>query len=339
MLTFEIIIRVEAGFGWRLHMSDWSHDGLWGKAVLYAARATEEERSGPLYPLWSMLALEFVARSCLAKVHPALLADTRNDQNLLHACGYPSAEGIRRSIPAGKVFERCRVIVNGFTDADLRTSVLFIERRNAELHSGSAGFADFGTEKWLTDYFRICRLLLTGQGKTLQDFLGVEEARSAEKMIAAGEEKVVGIVNKAIADAKQRFAAGQSTQAVVTATETSHAKGMPVICPACGRTALVRGERVSVKKIEVDEDNGTLYRRTVILPTSFECLSCQLSLKGHAALHLAGIGGNREVNEEIDPAEFFGIEPSDEDLQHYAEKYMADLAADAAAEYYGEEDE
>ena len=36
---------------------------------------------------------------------------------------------------------------------------------------------------------------------------------------------------------------------------------------------------------------------------------------------------------------FFGIEPSDEDLQHYAEKYMADLAADAAAENYGEDDE
>jgi transcription elongation factor Elf1 len=320
-------------------MSDWSHEGLWAKAVLYAAKATDERRNGPLYPLWSMIALEFVARSCLAKVHPSLLADTMGDHNVLHACGYPSAKA--RSIPAGKVFDRCRVIVNGFTEAERQTSMLFIDRRNTELHSGSAGFADFGTEKWLTDYFRICRLLLTGQGKTLQDLLGVEEARSAEKMIAAGEEKIAGIVKKAIAEAKERFATGRGAQqVVVTATEKSHAKSVSVICPACGRTAQVRGERVSVKKIEVDELFGTLQRRTVILPTSFECLTCELSLKGHAALHIAGIGGNREVIEEVDPAEFFGIEqPSDEDMQRYAEKYMADLAADAAAEYYREDDE
>ncbi len=58
-------------------MSYWSHDGLWAKAVIYAQRATDEDRDGPLFPLWATLALEFVARACLAKVHPALLADPR----------------------------------------------------------------------------------------------------------------------------------------------------------------------------------------------------------------------------------------------------------------------
>jgi len=40
--------------------------------------------------------------------------------------------------------------------------------------------------------------------------------------------------------------------------------------------------------------------------------------------------GSYEVVEEIDPVEYFGIEqPSEEDMQAYAEEWMRDLADEA----------
>jgi len=62
--------------------------------------------------------------------------------------------------------------VKDFTEDDFRIAIGLIERRNAELHSGTSGFEGFGTEKWLSDYFRICRLLLVAQEKKLEDLLG-----------------------------------------------------------------------------------------------------------------------------------------------------------------------
>jgi hypothetical protein len=322
-------------------MSDWSHAGLWGKAVLYAGRATEEERNSPLYPLWSTLALEFIARSCLAKIHPTLLADAVADENVLHACGY-SVMSVPRSISANKVFRRCKHVVKDFTDDDLTAAMKLIERRNAELHTGTDAFAGYGSELWVSDYFRICRLLLVAQDKNLADLLGAEEAAVAEKIIAAAEEKVLGAVKKTIAEAKNRFEAlDQTTQeglqkAVEIQMKVS--KGKPVDCPACGCKAIVRGEKVSVKKPQVDDETGTLYRRALILPTSLDCLCCKLSLRGHGTLHAAGMGGSYEILEEIDPANYFGIEqPSEEDMQAYAERWMRDMAAEAQDEYREDE--
>jgi hypothetical protein len=321
--------------------SDWSHAGLWAKALLYANRATEEDRSSPLYPLWSTLVLEFIARSCLARVHPALLADATTDENVLHACGYPVG-GIPRSIPASKVFRRCRTVVNGFTEEDLSLAIHLIERRNTELHSGTSGFAGYGTEIWLSAYFRICRLLLAAQEKSLADLLGAEEAAAAAKMIAASEEKVLGDVKKSIAEAKKLFEAlgiaAQENLKKTNALQMHASKGKHVVCPACGCDAIVRGEKVSVKKTQVNDETGTLYRRTLILPTSLECLCCHLSLRGHGALHAADMGGNHEIVEEVDPAEYFGIEqPSEEDMQAYAEQWMRDLAYEADAEHSDDE--
>jgi hypothetical protein len=317
-------------------MSDWSHPGLWAKALLYARRATEEERSSPLYPLWSALALEFIARSCLAKIHPVLLADATADENVFHACGYP-VSSVPRSIPANKVLRRCRFVVKEFTEDDFKAAMNLIERRNAELHSGTSGFAGYGTEMWLSDFFRICRLLLVAQEKKLADLLGTEEGAAAEKMIAAAEEKVVGVVKKAIAEARKRFelldGGAREEQQKAAVLQLKVSKGKAVDCPACGCKAMVRGEKVSVNKPQVDDETGPLFRRALILPTSLDCLCCKLSLRGHGALHAAGLGGSYEVVEEIDPAEYFGIEqPSEEDMEAYAEQWMRDLADESRDE-------
>lgn len=317
-------------------MSDWSHDGLWAKAVIYAQRATDEDRDGPLFPLWATLALKFVARSCLAKVHPALLADPREGENLLHAFGF-NAVGTRRSVPALTVFRRCRQIVGEFTEDDFKKCMALIERRNAELHSGTAAFEGLKTGLWLSDYFRISEILLKAQGKSLVDLLGAEEAAGAGKMIVASQEKVIGDVKKAIAEARKNF---EELEQIIKEEKRKAAaiqsKTLPsldaemVDCPACGSKAVLRGERVAVKEPRLDDNDGTISRQMVILPTSLNCPACSLGLKGHASLHAAGLGGNYTVMENVDPAEYFGIEqPTEADFEAYVDQWLKDQAADA----------
>jgi len=53
----------------------WEYDKLWQKAKVYIQKAFEEDREGEMFPFWATIALEFVARTTLAKVHPVLLAD------------------------------------------------------------------------------------------------------------------------------------------------------------------------------------------------------------------------------------------------------------------------
>src|SRR5438270_3125806 len=121
-------------------MNIWSYETLWQKAKLYARLAlAEEDRDSAKFALLSTLALEFVARSTLARVHPALLADPREPENLLYAFGYRTDKS-PKSIPAKALFARCEVVVPEFTAAERTFAMTLMERRNEELHSGSAAF-------------------------------------------------------------------------------------------------------------------------------------------------------------------------------------------------------
>src|SRR5438045_349553 len=94
-----------------------SRDALWQKAKLYARRAMETERDDPRFGLWATLALEFLARSSVAYLHPVLVADPREPQYLLYAFGIRT-DRAPRSIPAKAVFARCEAIIPTFTEAE-----------------------------------------------------------------------------------------------------------------------------------------------------------------------------------------------------------------------------
>ena len=185
-------------------MTSWSYDSLWQKTKLYVQRALEAEREGPLFPFWAILALELLGRATLAKVHPALLADPQQGENILHAFGYGAAKN-PKSVSAKTVFLRCKEIVPNFTEQDVKICMGMIERRNEELHAGAPAFEDLPTQLWLADYFRLCQLLLSSQDLTLVDLFGQEETSAAEEMIQAAEEQVLKKANQAIAEAKKLF--------------------------------------------------------------------------------------------------------------------------------------
>ncbi len=83
----------------------WNYDDLFLKARLYMARAFKEDRDSSLFSFWASLGLELLARSTLSKVHPSLLADPTQGDNILYACGFPG-KNPPKSIPAKSVFSR-----------------------------------------------------------------------------------------------------------------------------------------------------------------------------------------------------------------------------------------
>lgn len=229
----------------------WDFDVLWEKTKLYVARAAREEQEGALFPFWSILALELLARSVLASIHPALLADPREGPHLLYAFGYGQPERAR-SVQASTVFKRCGVVIDDFTEGDVNGAIGLIDLRNEELHTGGTPFAGLKTGVWLADYYRLCQILLRALGKDLQDLFSDEEAAAAETMIAAAAEALEHEVRQLIADTKAAFeqllpeekAEQLARSAAVTAELTSRAVlpaelGFVIDCPACGGKAWV----------------------------------------------------------------------------------------------------
>ena len=60
----------------------WLEDALLRKARVYVERASSVEAGTGLEALWSLVALEFLARAALARIHPALLADPQDGVHL-----------------------------------------------------------------------------------------------------------------------------------------------------------------------------------------------------------------------------------------------------------------
>jgi hypothetical protein len=64
-------------------MHEWSSDALWNKAKLYIGPAFTGDRDSETFPFFAAIGLEFLARAALARVHPSLLADPQDGNNIL----------------------------------------------------------------------------------------------------------------------------------------------------------------------------------------------------------------------------------------------------------------
>jgi hypothetical protein len=275
-------------------------------------RAFDEDRDSPMFPFWGTLGLELLARATLAHVHPALLADPRDGNNILHAFGYGTVAS-PKSIPAKTVFIRCEHLIPEFSAAERDRALQLIELRNSELHSGTPAFEAQTTSAWLPEFFRLCKMLLTFQGLDLKDLFGEEEAAAAHAMIDAAENKVVGAVKQRIGDARKAFkklTKGQQSDATSRAERRVHTRAFSwtfpyfVGCPACGASGLMQGKAITTSAPRMD-DEGILVD-TAVLPSSFDCLACGLTLGGYAELHAADLGGQYSVSRYFDPMEYFG---------------------------------
>jgi predicted RNA-binding Zn-ribbon protein involved in translation (DUF1610 family) len=292
----------------------WSHDALLQKARVYAGRAAAADAESSLFPLWSLLALEFLARSAVARVHPALLADPQKGENLLYGFGYGNPEP-PRSVPFKTVLLRCRVVIPRFTEDEVKQGSFLMELRNQELHSGDPALEELATSTWLPTYYGLVEILLESQDLGLDALFPADQVKTAKEIIKAAAEDVESEVKQRIADARKAFEGledeakeerrGRAVAAAIISMDTKLAAD----CPACGSRGLIDGEVAGwgdprVGEVEIERDAS-------VLPTAFACPVCGLQLKGHAEMLHAGLGDQYTVTESEHPVDFYGIDVSE----------------------------
>lgn len=282
------------------HYAPWTFDQLWNKATVYAARAHDQDREGDVFPFWSMLTLELLARTVLAHEHPSLLANSSDD--VMTACGFgvPKAP---RSIPANIVFQRCAVVVADFTTEDAGRCTTWMNLRNEELHTGKPAFAGWSPSEWLADYYRTLRSLTVHVGRSLEDLLGIEDGINAENVVAAADAEDIKAVARRIEqrrtyffdglddderDEHRREAARRAQSRVLLAPGLQGERGKVVDCPVCQSNAALLGEPVRATSERIESDR--IVSEVTVQPGTFECTSCRLKLtlgEMYAASHAA----------------------------------------------------
>jgi hypothetical protein len=138
----------------------WDSDQYWKKAVRYAEMASEPERGSWERPFWLSLALEFLARASLTKIHPALNADPEGEgNNLLYAFGY-ELKGQPKSLPIRAVFLRLqKILPETFTKPRREFCDYFSNLRNQELHTSELPFESLREANWLARCYDVCLVL------------------------------------------------------------------------------------------------------------------------------------------------------------------------------------
>ena len=288
----------------------WNPEALYDKAARYMQQAQGLDSDGWDYALWSSLALELLARAALANVHPALLAEPdRAGSNLVSALGFePIVKRFSpRSIAVSEVFTRLVAMIPEFSTEHEGFGTLHTGRRNAELHSGEMGFDGVKGASWQPRFYQTCAVLLRSMGLTLEEFVGTDEAKAAEViMAAAADESAKAVEGDVVAHAKVWQARLEGERAILIAQAevwATRQAGHRVQCPACGSNALVTGGPVSapVRKLEGDE----IVEKQEYLPSHFECIACGLKIAGLSRLAVVDLGSRFTNTQVYDAAEYY----------------------------------
>lgn len=308
----------------------WERDPLWAKARLYFERAFNARHNDELFGLWWSFGLELLARAAVASVSPTLLAEPAPDQrNLLHALGRGTERPLRRSINTTQVLKLCQTLFEDFVEGDFKAAAALVNRRNDELHTGTAAFVEYPPKLWLSGCYRVCRALTTGMGESLESLFGEDEAKAATEMLEAKMTDVLHRVQEAIAAHRRVFndKPASDRQSAAKAAETEGARlalerHHRVKCPACDCFATVQGETVGPANVEAREDQIEI--RQAVSPRSFGCSVCGLKLQSYAELDVAGLGGHYTRTTTMSPDEFYGLTNLDTfDAGEFVAEYLA----------------
>ena len=261
----------------------WSEDSLFNKAKLYVEQM-ESESENWIAGLWSVLSLELLARAALAHISPVLLAHDGDWRNLTHALGRdPISRQFRpRSIPSTELFQRTHKLIQEFTEEHRLFCVRQADRRNTELHTGDLAFAR--DSDWRPRFYQVCKVLVESMDRKLIDF--VSDSKTACKMINTLKDTAAKSVRQDIKSYNNIWSKKPEDERKKAATEAAKRstsdKGHRVKCPACGSSALVRGEPFGPVETRIDDDEIVV--RQGMMPSSFECTACGLKIVGLSRL-------------------------------------------------------
>lgn len=297
----------------------WEPQALYDKAARFIQQAQPLDKDGWDYALWTSLSLELLARAALGNVHPALLAETdRTASNLISALGFEPVEKFSpKSVQISEAFRRLKILLPDFQPEHESFGVLHTGRRNAELHSGDLAFDGVKGSSWQSRFYETCSVLLASMGLSLSDFVGADEAKAAEALIAAAADKSATAVKGEVeAHRKVWEAKGEAERARLVAQAdlwSNRHMGHRVMCPACNSPALVFGDPVAAAARTLKDD--MIIERQEHLPTHFECVACGLRINNLSRLAVVGLADRFTNTQEYDAAQFYA--PDEEDWAGY----------------------
>jgi hypothetical protein len=310
---------------------EWTYDALWAKSKLYMERALNADRDSAEFPFFAILALEFLARSVLAKLHPSLLADPQDANSILYANGIPATDK-PRSVPAKTVFVRVKSVVTDFSKEDEAQCLKFAELRNRELHSGGAPFEAMPTGTWLPEFYAVVGKLMGHLKRDLTDLLGKEEATAARRIIAESFQEDRAMVEKLRAEtiknfnyltsAEQKKRIEEHDPKVISARFASGEIGRVAKCPCCGNQGWQLGDVTGQRPPIID--GNEIVAKLIVTPKAYACKICGFKLTGYGKLRIVNLADQFEYSDSLDPVEYFGIEPMDYITEEQMREHLAD---------------
>ncbi len=291
---------------------EWSKGALFAKAQVFVESMSDNDDTEWKFGLWSSFALEMLVRSAVARVSPALLADTRDWTNVLYGLGLQPKKPkfVPKSAPITELLSRVEELVQEFTGEHANFCASHFARRNSEVHTGSYPFANVGTATWLPMFYSVCEVLLRSIGESLESLFGTEMAQRAKEDIDALRDEtaksVKGTINAHKTVWEQKTEDERITATSQAATASLRHYGHRVACPSCGSTALLNGKAAGEAKRTVDDDG--IVERQVMKPESFSCVACGLKIAGFSKLLAADLGNNFISTSHYDAVEYFEVD-------------------------------
>jgi hypothetical protein len=294
----------------------WSSEALFSKALLYVEEMERYTAEDWQFGLWASLSLELIARASLSHVSPTLLASRKDWRNIHHALGHPptSLKFAPVSVTTAEVLSILREILPEFTNELFEDCIKHSVRRNTELHTGEEAFAGLGTSSWLPQYYASCKVLLESMGKDLSDL--VDNSKAAEDLAASLQDTAAKAVQQDIERHKKIWESKGSEEKEASLAEAtlwaSRHAGHRATCPACNSPSLIRGSSHGDVTTEVGDD--IVVQKQTMMPSSFECVACNLRISGLSKLSACGLGDAFTATSTSSVAEFFGLH-TDKELE------------------------
>lgn len=306
-------------------MSAFLEETLWRKSKVFLDRALKarDDDDSSTYHLWAALSIELLGKAALAHVHPSLVADPSDIKSLLHACGV-KAPPDKKSITAKTVYERLCLLSVDFDEKLKKECMFMANRRNAELHSGESPVADLDLRAWVPSFWRAAKVILAIQNKSLEAWVGSEEAGRVEIFLddlsQFTSQAVAARIARRAAEFTLKYPIGTNERSDVIAR--SQARPVPraiisssdesdeTICPSCGSKAWLLGFESDEEVIDYNYgDSSDPFGRVDTWETvrkyysvdAFRCIECGLMLEGRDELSATDLASEFIRDEEREP--------------------------------------
>lgn len=156
-------------------------------------------------------------------------------------------------------------------------------------------------------------------GYSLTDLFGEEQAKAAEKMVAAAADDSAKAVRGDIEAHKKVWQAKDEADRKKLAEQATlwaiRRAGHIVVCPACQSDSLVVGEPISPPSHKLEDDQ--IVATQEFLPSQFECIACGLKIAGLSKLSVAGVGDKYKNTSTYLASDYYGLPPEEDDGQYF----------------------